>query len=150
MSQDTARGAVPSNADPSQALRALVQMAAAVPASMARRAGLSHNEVTVLDLLSDGPLGPGDLARSLAVTSAAASGIIDRLVARGYAERGPHPEDGRRTVVSISEAGRQEILGHLMPMIGQLSVIGSRLTPAERETVVRYLTEATAAIRRLL
>ncbi len=150
MSEDSASTAQGSTPGPSQALRALVQVASAVPPTMARRAGLSHNEMTVLDLLSEGPRGPGEVARALAVTSAAASGIVDRLVARGYAVRSPHAADRRRTVVEISEEGRAEIVGHLMPMITQLAAIDAEMAPAERETVMRYLTDATAAIRRVL
>ncbi|WP_307818023.1 MarR family winged helix-turn-helix transcriptional regulator [Janibacter endophyticus] len=127
-----------------------MQVAGAVPGAMARRAGLSYNEIAVLDLLSDHPRGPGEIARSLAVTSAAASGIIDRLVARGYAVRGPHPQDRRRTVVEISESGRAEIVGHLMPMITQLAALDDDLSERDREVVLRYLTDATAAIHRLL
>lgn len=121
-----------------------------MPSTMARRAGLSHNEIAVLDLLSEHTLGPGEIARYLAVTSAAASGIIDRLVARGYAMRGPHPQDRRRTVVEISDSGRAEIVGHLMPMITQLAALDDDLSERDREVVLRYLTDATAAIHRLL
>ena len=117
---------------------------------MARRAGLSHNEMTVLDLLSEGPRGPGEVARALAVTSAAASGIVDRLVARGYAVRSRHAADRRRTVVEISEEGRAEIVGHLMPMITQLAALDDDLSEQDREVVLSYLTDATAAIHRLL
>ena len=150
VSEDSARPGAGSNPRPAFALRSLVQVAGAVPGAMARRAGLSHNEIAVLDLLSEHPLGPGEIARSLAVTSAAASGIIDRLVARGYAVRGPHPEDRRRTVVEISESGRAEIVGHLMPMITQLAALDDDLSEQDREVVLSYLTDATAAIHRLL
>lgn len=150
MSEDSAAKGREANSTPAHALRTLVQVASAVPGTMARRAGLSHNEVAVLDLLSETALGPGEIARALAVTSAAASGIIDRLVARGYAVRGPHPQDRRRTVVQISETGRTEIVGHLMPMITQLAAVEGDLSPRDREVVMRYLTDATAAVRRIL
>lgn len=150
MSEDSAAQEVASNLRPAFALRSLVQISHALPATVARRAGLSHNEIAVLDLLSERPLGPGEIARSLAVTSAAASGIIDRLVAHGHAERGPHPADRRRTVVSISESGRAEIIAHLMPMITSLAALDETLSERDREIVVRYLTDATAAVRRLL
>ena len=50
----------------------------------------------------DQPMGPGELGRLLGVSSAAASGIIDRLEARGHAQRASHASDGRRTSVTIS------------------------------------------------
>lgn len=139
-----------SNPRPAFALRELVQVAHALPATVARRAGLSHNEIAVLDLLSERVLGPGEIARALAVTSAAASGIIDRLVAHGHAVRAPHPEDRRRTVVEITESGRAEIVAHLMPMIASLAALDETLPERDREVVLRYLTDATDAIRRVL
>lgn len=150
MSQGSARPEAGSNPRPAFALRELVQVAHVLPATVARRAGLSHNEIAVLDLLSETALGPSEIARALAVTSAAASGIIDRLVTHGYVVRVPHAEDRRRTVVEISEEGRAEIVGHLMPMITQLAAVEGDLSPRDREVVMRYLTDATAAIRRVL
>ncbi len=141
---------VGSNPSPTSALRELVQVAQAMPATIGRRAGLSHNELAVLDLLSDAPRGPSEIARTLSVTSAAASGIVNRLVARGHAQRMPHEGDRRRTDVEFSESGRAEILGHLMPMLVALGEVDARLTDDEREVVTRYLEEATAAIRHVL
>ncbi|MCM3555609.1 MarR family winged helix-turn-helix transcriptional regulator [Janibacter melonis] len=140
----------PSTSSPARSLRTLVQVAAGVPGAMARRAGFSHNEMAVLDLISDAPHGPAEIARALSVSSAAASGIVDRLVARGYAVRTPHPEDGRRTLVEISDAGRAEMLGHLLPMLGPLQALDDAMTDADRAAVQRYLDGATQAIRRLL
>ena len=51
------------------------------------------------------PDGPGRAGPALGVTSAASSGVVDRLVARGHATRRPHHDDGRRTEVVITESG---------------------------------------------
>lgn len=139
-----------SEGSPTHALRALVQVAQATPGAVARRAGLSHNELAVLDLLSEGSRGPSELARALGVTSAAASGIVDRLVARGHAQRVPHEADRRRTLVELSESGRAEALAHLRPMLVALARLDGDLTEEERRLVTRYLQEATEAIRQVL
>ena len=94
--------------------------------------------------------GPGELARHLGVTSAAASGIVDRLAARGHVERVPHEADRRRTQVVLTDSGRREVLGHLMPMFAALDELDRGLSDDEREVVDRYLTAATEAIRRVL
>lgn len=129
------------------ALRALTRIADQVPAAVARRAGLSHNEMRTLDLLAEGPLGPAELARELGVSTAAASGIIDRLESRGHATRVAHGSDGRRTSVTISDEGRREVGSYLMPMYRELARIDAELTDDERALVARYLDGVVRAMR---
>lgn len=131
-------------------LRELLGVAGQVGPSVARRAGLSTTELKVLELISERPWGPGDLSRELGVTTAATSGIVDRLVARGHAERAPHEHDGRRTVVHISESGMREVMGHLLPMFVGLEELDRSLSEADREVVARYLSGALASLRRLV
>ena len=84
------------------------------------------------------------------MTSAAASGIADRLVARGHAERRPHASDGRRTVVVATASGREEVVGHMMPMFRELAELDAAFTDEELAVVLRYLEGATRAVSRLL
>jgi len=133
-----------------EALRELTTVAGRVPGAVAARAALSPHELTALEHLIRAPLGPVELARFLGVTSAASSGVVDRLVARGHATRRPHERDGRRTVVTISDSGREEVLGYLMPMFVGLKEMDSRLTEQERAVVTDYLHAATTTMRRLL
>jgi DNA-binding MarR family transcriptional regulator len=131
------------------ALQELVDVAAQVPHDVARAAGLSTSELHSLRHLMDTAMGPVELARALGVTSAASSGVVDRLVARGHAERRPHPEDGRRTQVLITDSGRAEVFARLAPMFAALAELDAPLDPHEREVVERYLRGATAAMRAL-
>ncbi len=96
------------------------------------------------------PMGPGELSRVLGVSSAAASGIIDRLEGRGHAVRESHVSDGRRTSVRISASGREEVIGFLMPMFRELAVIDAELDDAERAAVERFLTGAVRALRAIV
>lgn len=135
---------------PSQTLRALrelLSLAERVPTTVAREASLSHSELRALELLVEAPRGPVELSHHLGVTSAASSGIVDRLCARGHAERVPHPSDGRRTQVVITDSAREEVLGHLMPMFTRLQALDADFTPDELEIVERYLRAATEAVR---
>lgn len=131
-------------------LQDLIDAAGAAPAAVARRADLSTNELHALRHLSMGQMGPVDLARVLGVTSAASSGVVDRLVAHGHARRRPHPDDGRRTQVCLTDSGRAEAVGHLAPMFAALAELDGSLTAREREVVDRYLDGAIAAVRALL
>lgn len=133
-----------------QALRELVTVASQVTPAVARRAELSPSELSALELLMQGNLGPVDIARKLGLTSAAASGIVDRLEARGHVERVAHRMDGRRVSVEMTDAARAEVVGHLMPMFIALAEFDEALSDDDREVVERYLHNAIAAIRRLL
>jgi DNA-binding MarR family transcriptional regulator len=132
------------------ALEELVEVAEAVPAVVARNAGLSTSELHSLRHLIRGPLGPVELAKLLGVTSAASSGVVDRLTSRGHAERRSHPGDGRRTEVVITEHGRAEVLARLRPMFEGLAALDATLTDDERLDVERYLRGAIAAMRSLM
>ena len=132
------------------ALRELMSVGAEIGPIIARRARLSHSELKALELLIDTPMGPVDLSRALGVTSAAASGIVDRLAGHGHAERVADRQDRRRTQVHITESGRQEVLGHLMPMFVALDSLDSALTDDERGAVTRYLQGAIAAMKSLM
>lgn len=132
------------------ALRSLLAASARATPAIARRAELSHHEIAVLEHVMEHPSGPSDLAVRLGVTTAAASGIVDRLAARGHVERQPHPTDRRRTVVACTASGREELLGHLMPMFLELAALDARLSPEDRQVVQRFLQDAERAIRHVL
>ena len=131
-------------------MRTLTRLSAQVAPTVARRASLTHNELRALEHLMDQPMGPGELARVLGVSSAAASGIIDRLEKRGHAERASHASDGRRTSVTISASGRTEVVGYLMPMFRELAVLDESLSEDERAAVDRFLDGAIRALRAVI
>ena len=129
------------------ALHTLTRLAQQVTPAVARRASLTPNELRALEHLVDRPIGPGELGQLLGVSSAAASGIIDRLEARGHAERASHVSDGRRTSVTISPSGRSEVVGFLMPMFRELASLDAELSDADRAVVDRFLEGAIRALR---
>lgn len=136
--------------DTLQLIMELTDVSGQLPHALARRTGLSESELHSLRHLLGGPLGPNDLARTLGVTSAASSGIVDRLEARGHVSRQPHPTDKRRTVVAISDSGRTEVLTQMRPMFEALVTADAKLTDDQRTVVDGYLRDITAAMRTLL
>lgn len=132
------------------ALRLLLDSSRRCAPAIARRAGLTHTELAALEHVFAEPIGPSELAQRIGVTSAAATGIVDRLEARGHVERQPHPTDRRRTAVMCTPSGREEIVGHLMPMFRELADLDASMTDEEREIVLRFLRAAEQAVRRLL
>jgi DNA-binding MarR family transcriptional regulator len=133
-----------------EALDELIRAAAAVEPAVARRAGLSTSELQALRYLVDVSRGPVELSHLLGVTSAASSGVVDRLAARGHVRRRSHPADGRRTQVEITGSGRQALDSLLEPMQGRLAGVDASLGEDERATVGRYLTRVTEVLRATL
>jgi len=136
--------------DTLQLIMELTDVSGLLPHAIARRTGLSVSELHSLRHLLAGPLGPNDLARTLGVTSAASSGIVDRLESRGHVSRQAHPTDKRRTVVVISDSGRTEVMTELRPMFEGLVAADARLSDEDRHVVDAYLRDIIAAIRSLL
>ena len=125
--------------------------AARVNHVVARRAGLTETELVALQHLSreeieGNTIGAAEIARRLDAATAAATGIVDRLVARGHVERRPHPDDRRRTNLVITTSGRREAVAHLMPMFVALDRLDRGFSPEERAVVARYLEGVRAAL----
>lgn len=112
---------------------------------VARNAGLGETELLALQHLMLGARGPAEVARLLEVSTAASTGIVDRLVAHGHVERRPHPDDRRRTDVHVTDSGRAEVLGLLRPMFVELARLDAEFDEAEREIVARYLRRSREA-----
>ena len=131
------------------ALRDLIAAGSRVNHVVSRRSGLSETELVTLEHLSREQIGPAEVARRREVSTAAATGIVDRLVSRGHVERRPHEVDRRRTELHITDSGRGEIIGHLMPMFAALDRHDSSFTAEEKAVVERYLRGATAAFEQV-
>jgi DNA-binding MarR family transcriptional regulator len=132
------------------ALRDLVSAGARVNHVVARRAGISDTELVTLEHLSRDQIGPAEVARRLEVSTAAATGIVDRLVARGHVERRPHAADRRRTELVLTASGRGEVVGHLLPMFIALDRLDREFSEEERAVVERYLRGAVDAFEQVL
>ena len=116
---------------------------------LARSLKAVGTDVDALEHLVAAPLGPGHLAQRLGITPAAATLVVDRLVGRGHALRVPDKDDGRRTLVTLTDEGRGTVLEHAMPMLQRLDTLARTLTPAEAAAVLRYLEGAAEALNAL-
>lgn len=81
------------------------------------------------------------LARHLHITTASTTKLLDRLERDGHVARHRHPSDRRALTVTVTPATRRAA----MTSVGrqQASRFGAahRLSPDEREVVIRFLTE---------
>src|SRR6478609_7583231 len=131
------------------ALREAIERGGRLRHVLARRAGLSESDLVAMEHLMREPHGPGELARILDVTTAASTGLVDRLVQRGHVRRLPHALDRRRTQVEVTASGREDVLEHLLPMFVALDRLDGSFTVEERAVVERYLRGAIAAFEEL-
>jgi DNA-binding MarR family transcriptional regulator len=102
----TARSATP----PDTASRVWTALHRFVTAQDRRRAlraalDLGPAKVELLIKLADGPMTLREIARAVEVDPPAATVGVDKLEARGLVHRTPHPDDNRRKLVHLTDAG---------------------------------------------
>lgn len=68
---------------------------------------VSRTEVGVLRLLHERPRRITELAAEEHVTQPAITLLVNRLVERGWVQRGPDPSDRRAVLVSLTQTGEQ-------------------------------------------
>jgi len=78
-----------------------------------------------------------DIAERMNHSTAAATGLVDRLENLGYVRRGPATSDRRKVMVKITKKG-QSLVGKIRQDIaGNLHTLMEQLTPDEQEAWVR-------------
>jgi DNA-binding MarR family transcriptional regulator len=84
-----------------------------------------------------GPATASALARAEQITPQAMGATIAELTRRGLVDRQPDPADGRRTVLSPTEAGRQVVHSKRSARTQQLAkALTDGFTPGELETLL--------------
>jgi DNA-binding MarR family transcriptional regulator len=106
-----------------------------------RRLGVSATDRKCLDLLSRGAVTAGELARFTGLTTGAVTGIIDRLVKAGYAERVSDPGDRRRVLVARKPHSRlDKILPTIFGPLGDdMAAVTARYTAKELGVIGDFL-----------
>lgn len=93
-----------------------------------------------------GELTLNQLAAELYLDKSTASRVVDALVAKGYAGRRPHPEDGRAVQLTVTRAGRrlyEKIDGELLAEVrGVVEGFPSEVRQSMAEMLHRLLRAA--------
>ncbi|MFJ2604883.1 MarR family winged helix-turn-helix transcriptional regulator [Streptomyces sp. NPDC091279] len=98
--------------------------------------GLTMPERTALSHLErSGPTTSSELARQVQISAQAMGATLSALRARGLAERRPDPNDGRRMVLSVTDAGLQALKDKRSARAELIarSLTSGAFTPAELE-----------------
>jgi DNA-binding MarR family transcriptional regulator len=106
-----------------------------------RRLGVSPTDRKCLDLISRGAVTAGELGRFTGLTSGAVTGIIDRLVAAGYAQRVTDPNDRRRVLVSRKPGTKlDQVLPAIFGPLGDdMAKVASRYTSEQLALIADFL-----------
>jgi DNA-binding MarR family transcriptional regulator len=103
---------------------------------------LSIAQVSVLSRLDkDGPASVTELAAAERVRQQSAGATVAALADRGLVERRSDPNDGRRTVVSLTRAGRASVDDKRAAGEEWLAqAVQDRFTEAERQQLIQAMT----------
>jgi DNA-binding MarR family transcriptional regulator len=109
-------------------------------------AGLSASGFEALAILAGAgePLTGSVIAQRLLVTTASITSLLDTLAARGYVVRARHPDDRRKVLVELTDAGAR-IVRRVLPVVyGAAAEIFGVLD----ETELAALVQAVTRVRR--
>ena len=98
------------------------------------------------DLRANGPLSMSQIATIRGVTRAAATVMVDRLVARGLLERVSDPHDRRKVMVTVTPEGERLLRVVMERTWGRVSVMIAHLSQAERGQLRQTLSVLSRAL----
>jgi DNA-binding MarR family transcriptional regulator len=88
------------------------------------------------------PLEPGVISERLLITSGSVTSLLDTLEKAGLVTRSRHPDDRRKVLVDITEAGTA-IVDAMLPSLHarERTIINSALTATEQSTLLRLVAK---------
>jgi DNA-binding MarR family transcriptional regulator len=90
-----------------------------------------------------------ELGEAMRMTKASLTGILDALEAEGLVQRSDDESDRRRSLASLTAAGRKLCERKARELDAELGSRFASLSPAERSDFARCLVEAAAYLRKL-
>jgi DNA-binding MarR family transcriptional regulator len=84
---------------------------------------------------------PGALAEHLKISTASTTKLLDRLAAAGHVTRAAHPTDRRALTITITDETHKTVRRTVGNMHAHRFNAASRLSPEEREVVIRFLED---------
>lgn len=105
--------------------------------------GLGDSDLAAIRLILDtrrlgGTVSPKDIAATLRLTTAAASGLVDRLENAGYIRRAPHPVDRRAIIVEPTESAA-DVAATLSEIYTRLLDLAAGLSDRDTDVVLTFL-----------
>ena len=114
--------------------------------AVAKAIGMHSTDEKVLRLLGADSLTAGDLVSHTGLTGAAVTALVDRLVRLGYVTRERDMSDRRKVVIRAVHARLRDINQLYGGLRSALQALLAEYDTAEFETIMDFLTSATAAM----
>ncbi|NYD43591.1 MarR family winged helix-turn-helix transcriptional regulator [Nocardioides panaciterrulae] len=112
---------------------------------------LTPSRYTALATLAKrGALRAGDLAEAMGIARPTMSRLADALVESGWVTRAPDPEDGRASLLTLSDAGRELLERLRREATADLHADIAALSEAERDALATALPALTTLAERQL
>ncbi|MDF0528812.1 MarR family transcriptional regulator [Tsukamurella sp. 8F] len=120
--------------------------------AVGRSLGLTAVERKTLDVLRRlGPVSASQLVEHTGLTSGAVTGLVDRLVRRGFAERAPDSQDRRRILVTLKpDPALDRQLADVFGPLGadMAGMLDERFTPEQQQAISDFQRATTDILRR--
>ena len=134
-----------------EALRAYQAAEAGVRRRAREALGMGEKDVLALRYLLEAqraghPLGPGELARKMGISTASTTTLVDRLTATGHITRQPHPTDRRALVLVPTAEPGDRLQAFLEAAYQRMIDVAAGLTDEEAAAVTGFFTAMTAAL----
>jgi DNA-binding MarR family transcriptional regulator len=105
---------------------------------------LGPGKAELLVRLAGNPMTLREIAQAVEVDPSAATVAVDRLERRGLVRRGPHPQDNRRKLVHLTDAGRQAA-ATVQRILTDPPAALAALDPADLAALTRILARLNSA-----
>jgi DNA-binding MarR family transcriptional regulator len=137
--------------EPEEIAGALAEVAGAVVRSLADRRGMSFTTASTLGRLErEGPVRLTALATAEGVAQPSMTQLVQRLEGQGLATRVSDPDDGRVTLVAITDAGREVLAERRRERDARLTRLLATLSEDERRALGSALRTALPLVRRMV
>jgi DNA-binding MarR family transcriptional regulator len=122
---------------------------AAQRAALARRLGLTDNEVlAVQHLARAGELTPGQLSARLQLSSGGTTALIHRMQRAGHVTRHGHPHDRRSAVLRLTPEIQRWAADAWAPLVAEIDTLIRELSVPEAQVVQQFLESVADAAER--
>jgi DNA-binding MarR family transcriptional regulator len=121
------------------ACKRFIQAADLCEERVAARLGVGRSDLRAINLLEQGPIPQGALARRLGLTPPTVTALIDRLVAEGFVQRTDHPTDRRVTLVELLPSAWGRLASVYRPIGNFVLAAADQLSDAQRRNLASVL-----------
>ncbi|MFG1671259.1 MarR family winged helix-turn-helix transcriptional regulator [Streptomyces sp. Y7] len=137
--------------EPEEIARALAEVAGTVIRSLVDRRGMSFTTASTLGRLErEGPVRLTVLAAAEGVAQPSMTQLVQRLESQGLATRVGDPDDGRVSLVAITDAGRTVLAERRREREARLAGLLDALSEDEREALGAAMKTAVPLVRRMV